>query len=68
MTDDTETELSIGLKELAALKAEIDRGLADLAEGRVHNFSIDRIIARGKKLLAEDYQSRSHQSIAFTAT
>jgi antitoxin ParD1/3/4 len=40
------------LQELAALKADIDRGLADLAEGRVKDFNADRIIERGKKLLA----------------
>ena len=39
------------VQELAALKADIDKGLKDLAEGRVKNFDADHIIARGKKLL-----------------
>jgi len=40
------------LQELASLKADIDRGLADLAEGRVQKFDAARIIKRGRKLLA----------------
>ncbi len=36
---------------LAELKVEIDRGLADVVEGRVEKFDIDRIVQRGKKLL-----------------
>ena len=40
------------LQELAGLKADIDKGLTDLAEGRVKDFDADRIIERGKKLLA----------------
>lgn len=44
------------LQELAALKADIDRGLTDLAAGRVQDFDANRIIERGRKLLA----SRSH--------
>lgn len=42
---------SLQLQELAALKADIDIGLKDLAEGRVKDFDADRIIKRGKKLL-----------------
>ena len=42
---------ALQLQELAALKADIDKGLADLAEGRVQDFDADRIIARGRKLL-----------------
>jgi predicted transcriptional regulator len=34
------------------LKDEIDRGLADLAEGRVQDFDVARIVARGRKRLA----------------
>jgi antitoxin ParD1/3/4 len=34
------------------LKADIDRGLADLAEGRVRDFDGARIVERGRKLLA----------------
>jgi antitoxin ParD1/3/4 len=40
------------LQELAALKADIDRGLAEVATGRVRKFDAARIIERGKKLLA----------------
>src|SRR5689334_21549006 len=43
---------ALQLRELEALKAEIDRGLADLAAGRVHDFDTDRIVERGRKLLA----------------
>jgi len=49
---DWKTKRAIQLHEFAALKADIDKGLADLAEGRVKDFDADRIIERGKKLLA----------------
>lgn len=39
-------------QELASLKADIDRGLADLAAGRVQDFDSNRIVERGRKLLA----------------
>ena len=39
-------------KEVALLKADIDKGMADLAAGRVRNFDARRIAKRGKKLLA----------------
>jgi antitoxin ParD1/3/4 len=38
--------------ELEALKADIDKGLADVAAGRLVNFDADRIIERGRTLLA----------------
>jgi antitoxin ParD1/3/4 len=41
------------LQKVAALKAEIDRGLADVAAGRIAEFDAKRIIERGRKLLAE---------------
>lgn len=41
---------ALHLQELAALKADIEKGLTDLAEGRVKTFDADRIIARGKTL------------------
>ena len=37
---------------LTALKAEIEKGLADVAAGRVKDFDSNRIIERGRKLLA----------------
>jgi antitoxin ParD1/3/4 len=54
---DWKTKRALQLQELAALKAEIDKGLADLAEGRVKDFDAERIIERGRKLLAS--RSRS---------
>ena len=41
------------LQELEALKADIDKGLADVAAGRVKKFDAAKIIARGRKLLAD---------------
>ncbi len=49
---DWKTKRALQLQELAALKADIDRGLADLAAGRVREFGADRIIERGRQLLA----------------
>lgn len=40
------------MQELAALRADIDKGLADVAAGRVEDFDPARIIERGRKLLA----------------
>ena len=39
-------------QEMEALKADIDRGLADVATGRVKAFDVQRIVERGRKLLA----------------
>ncbi|HEY6850452.1 MAG TPA: ribbon-helix-helix protein, CopG family [Terracidiphilus sp.] len=50
-------ELQLG--QLAELKADIDRGLADVAEGRVATFDAKRIIARGRKLLEDRSNSAS---------
>lgn len=49
---DWKMKRALQLQELAALKADIDKGLADLAEGRVRPFDGDRIVERGRKLLA----------------
>src|ERR1039458_6640370 len=49
---DWKTKRALQLQELAALKADIDRGLTDLAEGRVQDFDAARFIERGRKLLA----------------
>src|SRR5215469_10503100 len=49
---DWKTKRALQLQELAALKSDIDKGLADLAEGRVKDFDAGRIIERGRKLLA----------------
>lgn len=39
------------LDELAALKRDIDKGLADVAAGRTRKFNAKRIAERGRKLL-----------------
>lgn len=49
---DWKMKRALQLQELAALKADIDKGLTDLAEGRVQDFDADRILGRGRKLLA----------------
>ena len=49
---DWKTKRAIQLKEMEALKTDIDKGLADFAEGRVKDFDAARIIERGRKLLA----------------
>jgi antitoxin ParD1/3/4 len=50
---DWKMKRALQLQELAALKADIDKGLADVAEGRVKDFDATRIIERGRKLLAD---------------
>ncbi len=49
---DWKMKRAVQLKEMESLKADIDQGLADLAEGRIHDFDATRIIDRGRKLLA----------------
>jgi antitoxin ParD1/3/4 len=49
---DWKMKRALQLQGLAALKADIDRGLADVAAGRIKKFDAGRIIERGKKLLA----------------
>jgi antitoxin ParD1/3/4 len=49
---DWKLKRTLQLEELATLKADIDVGLADIAAGRVEDFKIDRIVERGRKLLA----------------
>ena len=39
-------------EELAALKADIDQALAQVAAGRLTGFNTDRIVERARKLLA----------------
>ena len=48
---------ALQLQELTALKADIDKGLADLAAGRVQDFDAERIIKRGRKLLTSRLRS-----------
>lgn len=54
---DWKMKRALQLQELTALRADIDKGLADVAAGRVHDFDADRIVRRGKALLAR--RSRS---------
>jgi antitoxin ParD1/3/4 len=49
---DWKLKRALQLQELAALKADIDKGLTDLAQGRVRDFDATRVIERGRKLLA----------------
>ena len=49
---DWKTKRAVQLWELEALRDDIDKGLADLSEGRVKDFDAQRIIERGRKLLA----------------
>ena len=50
---DWKLKRELRLRQLAELKANIDRGLSDVAEGRIVKFDAERIIARGRKLLAD---------------
>jgi antitoxin ParD1/3/4 len=54
---DGKTNRALHLHEFSALKADIDRGLADVANGPVAAFDPARTIERGRKLLAS--RSRS---------
>lgn len=49
---DWKTKRALQLRELSALQAYIDKGLTDLAEGRVKDFDAGRIVERGRQLLA----------------
>ena len=49
---DWKTKRALRLGELEALQADIDKGLGDVAAGRIHDFDADRIIERGRELLA----------------
>jgi antitoxin ParD1/3/4 len=49
---DWKMKRAVQQKEFALLKADIDKGMADIASGRVRNFDAARIVKQGKKLLA----------------
>ncbi|PKU23058.1 ribbon-helix-helix domain-containing protein [Telmatospirillum siberiense] len=49
---DWKMKRALQLQELASLQADINKGLTDLADGRVKDFDANRIVERGKKLLA----------------
>jgi antitoxin ParD1/3/4 len=48
---DWKMKRALQLQELAALKTDIDRGLADVAAGRIKDFDATSVIKRGRKLL-----------------
>ncbi|ATQ70355.1 MULTISPECIES: ribbon-helix-helix domain-containing protein [Methylosinus] len=50
---DWKLKRALQLQELEALRADIDKGLADVAAGRMKTFDAASIIARGRKLLAD---------------
>ena len=50
---DWKLKRALQIEELAALKEDIDKGLADVAAGRVRDFDAARIVERGRKLLAD---------------
>lgn len=50
---DWRVKRTLQMEQLAALKRDIDKGLDDVAAGRVKDFDIGSIIKRGKKLLAD---------------
>jgi antitoxin ParD1/3/4 len=47
---DWKSRNSTRLRELQSLRADIDKGLVDIAEGRVRNVDRARIVARGRQL------------------
>lgn len=44
---DWRAKRALRLQEFTALKADIDRGLADLAEGRMREVDVNRIVKQG---------------------
>ena len=49
---DWKMKRAMQMKELESLQADIDKGLTDLAEGRVKTFDAANVVERGRKLLA----------------
>ena len=48
---DWKMKRAIQMQELAALRADLDKGLKDLAEGCVEDFDAKEIMKRGRQLL-----------------
>jgi len=44
---------AVQTQEIEALKADIDQGLTDVAAGRLNDFDADKIVERGRQLLAK---------------
>ncbi len=49
---DWKMKRALQAQELAALKAEVERGFEDMGAGRVRAFDKDRIVERGRQILA----------------
>jgi hypothetical protein len=49
--------LEVRLRRFAELKVEIDRGMADVVEGRLREFDARSTIALGRKLSADRAKS-----------
>lgn len=49
---DWKSKRALQLRKFAALKADLDQGLADLAAGRMKDFDPAKIVERRRKLLA----------------
>jgi antitoxin ParD1/3/4 len=56
---DWKVKRELRLGQLNELRSDIDRGLADVAEGRFAEFDVKRIIARGRELLEDRSTSAS---------
>jgi antitoxin ParD1/3/4 len=50
---DWKLKRDLHLRQFAALRVDIDRGLADVAEGRLVRYDQDRIVERGRKQFAK---------------
>ena len=48
---DWRTKRAHQFQELSSLRADVEKGMADVASGRVKDFDAERIIERGRKLL-----------------
>ena len=49
---DWKMKRALQFKEIEALQADIETGLADVAAGRITDFDTAKIVERGRKLLA----------------
>ena len=50
---DWKVKRDLHMQKFAALKADIDAGIADMATGRMTEFSVETIVERGRQILAE---------------
>ena len=54
---DWKLKRDLQLQQLAALRADIGRGLADVAGGRLVSYDRSRIVERGRKIFAKSANS-----------